>query len=220
MHAIQQKLYELIGLRGVRHFESLRDLGRFIDVPHPQKIKHHLLQLEKRGLVRIDWKKHNIALLRREEERRLLDLVSVPLLGAANCGPAALFAEERPEGMLMVSKKMLPRREKLFALRAVGDSMNSSDVNGATIDDGDFVIVDPEDRNPRNGDYVLSIIDNCANVKRYFTDENNHQILLKSESTANYPPIFIHESDNPDFFINGKVIWVLKNSQKCTSLTA
>ncbi len=60
----------------------------------------------------------------------------------------------------------------------------------------------------RNGDIVLSIIDGMANIKRFFLDKANNQVVLVSDSTKEFPPIYIHEDD--DFMINGKVVQVIK----------
>jgi SOS-response transcriptional repressor LexA len=215
MHPLQQKIYDMVRLRGLRRFQSLRELGDAIGEQHPQKIKHHLLQLQKDGLVKIDWEKYTIE--SRLDERRWHDgeILSVPILGSANCGAPTLIAEERPEGVLMVSRKIVRAPTKrIFALRAVGNSMNQAKFRGnENIDDGDFVVIDPEDRNAENGDYVLSIINGSANIKRFYSDVQNHRVILYSESNEIFPPIMIHVEDNPDFFINGKVVAVVKNPQ-------
>jgi repressor LexA len=76
------------------------------------------------------------------------------------------------------------------------------------IEDGDYLIIDSDYRTPRNGDVVLSVIDDMANIKKYVFDEENNQIVLVSQSTKDIPPIYIHEDDS--FMINGKVIQVIK----------
>jgi phage repressor protein C with HTH and peptisase S24 domain len=86
--------------------------------------------------------------------------------------------------------------------------MNRSEVNGKRIEDGDYVIVDSDDRVPHDGDVILSVIDEMTNIKRFHRDRLNKQIALVSDSTHDFPPIYIHEDD--DFFINGKVIQVIK----------
>lgn len=43
--------------------------------------------------------------------------------------------------------------------------MNKANVNGKTIEDGDYLIIDSDYRSPRNGDVVLSVIDDMANIK-------------------------------------------------------
>ena len=86
--------------------------------------------------------------------------------------------------------------------------MNRATVNGLTIEDGDYLLVDSEQTDPRNGDIVLSVIDDMANIKKYVWDEANNQIVLVSQSTKDIPPIYIHEDDS--FMINGKVIQIIK----------
>lgn len=136
------------------------------------------------------------------------EFVSIPLVGSANCGPAELLAEENIEGYLTVKKAMLPRASGIFALRASGHSLNRANVKGKNIEDGDIVLVDAEDRDIKDGDYVLSIIGGAANLKRYQFDKKKGQINLLSESTQAFKPIIIMPGD--DFAINGKVVGVIK----------
>ena len=86
--------------------------------------------------------------------------------------------------------------------------MNKATINGNTIEDGDYLIIDSTDTTPRSGDIILSVIDDMANIKKYIWDEINNQIVLASQSTKDIPPIYIHEDDS--FMINGKVIQVVK----------
>ena len=88
--------------------------------------------------------------------------------------------------------------------------MNMANIDGKSIEEGDFVIIDSENRNPKSGDYVLSIIDGCANIKRFARDRVNNCYVLLSESTKDYPPIFIDEKDFSSYMINGEVIKVIK----------
>jgi len=88
--------------------------------------------------------------------------------------------------------------------------MNRADIEGKTIEDGDYVIIDSEQKNPKNGEYVLSIIDDVANIKRYFEDKKNKQVVLLSESRANFLPIYIHPREIPEYLVGGKVIQVIK----------
>lgn len=136
------------------------------------------------------------------------EFISVPLVGSANCGPALLLAEENIEGYLTVKKDLLPRASGIFALRASGNSLNRAKIKGKNIENGDMVLINSEDRNIRDGDYVLSIISGAANLKKYKFDHKNHQIVLLSESTENFKPIIIMPGD--DFAINGKVVGVIK----------
>ena len=134
--------------------------------------------------------------------------LSIPIFGTANCGPRTIYANQNIEGYLKVSKKLLNKKNNIFALRAEGNSLNKANINGKSIEDGDFVIVDSQITSPNNGDYVVSVIEEMANIKKYVWDEKNSQIVLISESTQNYDPIYIHKDDN--IIINGKVIDVIK----------
>ena len=92
--------------------------------------------------------------------------------------------------------------------------MNKANINGECVEDGDYVLVDPTVAAVRNGDYVLSIIDGMANIKRYFKDTDNERIILLAESSASFSPIFIHRDDMDNYLVNGKVIQVIKKPKK------
>ena len=94
------------------------------------------------------------------------------------------------------------------AANCEGDSMNKANFNGKNIEDGDFVIVDSEQKSPESGHYVVSIIDEVANIKKFVPDPKNKRIILRSESSKEYLPIFIHEDDK--YEISGRVVGVIK----------
>jgi len=208
MHIVQERLLSL-----ARHQDlgkmTLRQIARLINEDHPQKVKHHLLQLQKRGLIRIDEAGSTIQAVERHTSASF-SVVSIPIVGSANCGEATIFAEENIEGYLQISNKLLhgSRTSGLFALTAQGDSMDNANIKGSSIESGDYVIVDSEDITPQNGDYIVSAIDGMANIKRYWFDGNHDRIVLSSESKRELPPIFIHQDD--DYLINGKVVQVIK----------
>ncbi|HVM76928.1 MAG TPA: S24 family peptidase [Candidatus Paceibacterota bacterium] len=220
MHEIQQKLLALTKDKNLGKY-TLREIGAFIGEKSPQKIKHHLQQLEKRGLITINKMKGTIEKTKQGFANGALDgakLLRIPIVGAANAGPAQIFAETNIEGYLRASTSLIDRRysrsanrastEGLFAIRVSGPSMNRAEIGGKRIEDGDYVIIDSHDQSAINGDIVLSLIDGMANIKKYYIDKENNQILLMSESTHDFPAIHIHEDD--DFSVNGKVIGVIK----------
>lgn len=206
MHIIQEKLLKLITESNITRM-TLREIGELIDEKYPQKVKHHLDQLEKKGFIKRDPDKKEISRLD-HQTGAVTSLLSVPIVGAANCGPATIFANENIEGYIKISKSILRKCKNIFAIRAQGLSMNKASVNGNTIEDGDYLIIDSEDTTPNSGDIVLSVIDDMANIKKYVWDEINNQVVLVSESTKNLPPIYIHQDDS--FVINGKVIQIIK----------
>ncbi|MEX0909682.1 MAG: S24 family peptidase [Candidatus Paceibacterota bacterium] len=137
--------------------------------------------------------------------------LSLPVIGSANCGPANIFAVEDPREYITVSSDSVGKRSKegLFVVEAEGDSMNLAKVGTKklSIEDGDYVVVDSNITSPTMGDYVLSIIDGCANIKKF--KKIDGRLALVSESTSTkFKPIFLGSAD--DFMINGKIIGVLK----------
>ncbi len=135
-----------------------------------------------------------------------VEFVSIPLLGSANCGPAELLAEDNILGYVSVRKSLVHKKSGIFAVRAVGKSLNRANVKGKNIEEGDIVLIDGEDRAARHGDYVLSIIDGAANLKKYTVEKG--QVMLVSESTEKFKPIFVMEGDN--WVVNGKIVAVVK----------
>ncbi|MFH1544011.1 MAG: S24 family peptidase, partial [Patescibacteria group bacterium] len=111
------------------------------------------------------------------------------------------------EGYIKVSKNIIKTGDGLLAIKASGGSMNKANIGGRSIESGDYVIVDSK-KQPNSNDYVLAIIDNCANIKKMMLDSKNKIISLISESTENHPTIFIHENDK--FLINGVVRYIIK----------
>jgi SOS-response transcriptional repressor LexA len=212
MHKTQLKIIELSTKKDIEKMGP-REIGRLIGVDHPQIVVYHMTQLRKRGLLRKNTREI-LDKLRKNTDRTYDLLIDIPILGAANCGIATLYAQEAFEGYLKISAKFLPNGERdgLFALRAEGDSMDKAHINGKNVEEGDYLLVDSNKTNPKNGDYILSIIDSCANIKKFNYDTDNERIVLYSESSKNYPPIYIHPSD--DYLINGLVISVIKKMQE------
>src|SRR4051812_5682894 len=95
MHSTQKKPLELAQTYDLTAL-GLRQIGRMIGEPHPQKVKHHLQQLN---------------ILPSAPESRIgasqSQLISIPLVGMANCGEPTIFAEELVDKFLQVSKKLV-----------------------------------------------------------------------------------------------------------------
>ena len=208
MHSLQAKILRLAEQIDISKL-SLRQLGGLIGEKHAQNVSYHRDQLIRRGLLSRDFK----PTAKIGGDGGSSNLVTIPIVGSANCGPAQILAQENIDGYLWVSPKLIKphRRNKLIAIRAVGDSMNAAKaIPGGPIEENDFVIVDRTNSAPKNGDYVLSIIDDAANIKRFYQDPETKEVSLVSESTIEAPPIFIHPEDSWDCMINGVVERVLK----------
>ncbi|HMP85063.1 MAG TPA: S24 family peptidase [Candidatus Paceibacterota bacterium] len=206
MHKIQEKILKLLENQNLNGL-TLRQIAELVEEKFPQKIKHHLTQLQNKGLIKINSKTKTIEKIFRGTGVQK-NLINVPIVGTANCGPATIFANDNIEGYLKISKNILKKCKRIFAIKARGLSMNNAIVDGKNIEDGDYLIIDSEDTNPKNGDVVLSVIDDMANIKKYIWDDDHNQVVLVSQSTKDIPPIYIHEDDS--FMINGKVIQVIK----------
>ena len=215
MHTLQEKIIKVSKKNNLAEL-SLRQIGQLIGERNPQNVKHHLLQLEKNCLLKIDRLSKQMIRTKPGVVRNS-KLIALPILGSANCGPAMIYAEQHAEGYLQVSGRLLSKKKDIFAIKASGYSMNKANVDGQSIDDGDYVIVDPKARAIKNGDYVLSIIDGTANIKRYFNDRDNQRIILMSESSASFSPIFIHYQDMDNYLVNGKIIQVIKKPKTAWS---
>jgi len=209
MHATQESILALLQEEGVIPLHYSR-IGRKIGVKHVQNVKHHLQQLQKRGLLHID-SRRKIIKVQEDDSRSSFSLTRIPILGSANCGQALAIAEENCEGYLKVSESIVPSQKSYFAVRAKGTSLNKADINGKSIEDDDYVIIDPENKAPTDGEYILSIIDGCANIKRFSTDVENGYIVLLSKSTEEIEPIIIDQND--DYHIAGVVDHVVKKPQ-------
>lgn len=213
MHVIQEKILRLMGSENISGLALREIAGRIGEAGSPQKIKHHLDQLAKKGFIVID-KRHNTIEKVNPGIDKNNNLISLPILGSANCGEAAFFADNHVEGYLKVSKGILGdwlgKIKNLFVLRAVGSSMNRANIGENSIEDGDYVIVDKDQITPQDGDYVVSIIDGVANIKKICVDEKNQQVILVSESNQDLSPIFIYRGDLDKYLIAGKVVKVMK----------
>ncbi len=208
MHPVQQKLLKLVDTCNLGTL-TLREVAKIINEDHPQIVKHHLEALEKKGLI--EWDRANKMITKCPTSVSVnADFAVIPVLGAANCGAATIYADEAIIEHIKVSFSLLKNRRNTFAVRAVGSSMNKANINGKSIDEGDLVIIDPDDKNIQSNDYVLSIIDDTANIKRIVIDQQHEQITLISESTQHYPPIYISASEISRYIVSGKVIQVIK----------
>ncbi|MFA5421106.1 MAG: S24 family peptidase [Patescibacteria group bacterium] len=211
MHDIQKKLLNLGSSVNFSEL-TLRDIGDAVGEgrENPQKIKHHLQQLVKKGLFVVENGKYKKMSEKKDNLSSMF--LSLPILGSANCGEAISFADDYVDSYLKVSPTIVSGKKNVFVVKAKGNSMNRAKINGDSINDGDYVLIDSEKKNPEDGDYVLSIIDGLANIKKFKEDKNREHIILVSESNSNYEPIYIHKNDSDFYSVAGKVFAVLKTS--------
>lgn len=199
---------------------SLRAVGKMANESKPlfpSVVKYHWQKLYDNGEVsylnRVMQKSQN-TMIDDNALRGDAKLISIPIYGVADCGPATKVAEQYNNGKLSISSSLLKtkRYDDLYALIASGISMNESSINGKSIHDGDYVIVDHSKNQPENGDYVVAIVGGLANIKKFHREGD--RIALLSESSERYNPIYIKEEEQNDSLIGGTVIQVINGVHK------
>lgn len=163
---------------------------------------NYLNELEDKGYIQRSSEERGIKLKGLNQKM----LVDVPILGMANAGAALSFADDYIEGYIKISKSIV-RDRNVFAIQISGTSMNKSKVNGKTIGDGDFVLIE-KTQEYNYGDKVLVVIDGLATVKNYRIFDEDNIVLAPDSTDKKHKPIFLTKEDN--FVISGKVIDVLK----------
>jgi len=125
--------------------------------------------------------------------------VSVPVVGAASCGPL-VFAEENIEQHVDVSTALASPGHKYFLLKAKGNSMDRAGIN-----DGDLVLV-RQQNTANDGDRIVALVDDEATIKE-FRRENGFVVLKPHSSDPTINPIILSH----EFIIQGVVITALPN---------
>jgi len=186
---------------------SYREIGKRLAAPgdkpiHPQIIKNAMSKL---GLESAPYTTTTTTIMPTK-------LISIPVLGTANAGPATHIAGNTERGTIQVSASLLPSSnyQDFYALEVDGESMNKATIRGSTIENGAYVIIDSSKRTPREGDVVTVVYDNLANIKKVHFDFENELVVLHSESTDDFEPIVINPHDNWEGLIGGTVIHVVK----------
>jgi len=132
---------------------------------------------------------------------------ATPILGYANAGVANVYAEESIEGYIQTPKHLVGTNN-LFALIVDGDSMDMAVVNHKIIKDGSIIFVEGDKRSPKENDIVLSVINGCANIKKFcFDTERNLAVLKPVSNNGEHKSIYLNNED--DFQVNGTVVDVV-----------
>lgn len=204
MNSIQEKILLLARTTDLEKTRRV-DLVDLIGCKYPSQITHHMNQLIKSGdLVRVSGRLVPAM-------KSIAGYITIPVMGEADCGEATRFADGRIIDNLVVSPSVInaKRPDRLYALVAKGDSMSATDIQGKTIEDGDYIIVDKQDGyTPENGDIIISNIGGLANVKKFKREPGRIVLVSESVRQGDFSPIFIDEQD--DYSVEGKVVDVIK----------
>ncbi len=149
--------------------------------------------LEKKDLVKRD-KNHKLYLVENDSFANLKKIFSIPVYGLASCGEALAYAEDNVDGFLRISKSLFRKVDsaKLFAVKALGDSMDKDGVN-----DGDYVIFEKHEsgKEELEGKIVVAVINGMATIKRYKKVSSDIVGLFPHSTNTMHQPIFIHSTD-------------------------
>lgn len=134
--------------------------------------------------------------------------VQIPLVGNVACGIPLLATENIEAYISYEASRVRGEANDYFFLRAVGDSMNSANVSGKTIDDGDFVLVKKQST-ANIGEPIVALIGDEATIKK-LQKGNGHYVLQPESTNPQNKPIYIFD----DFVIQGVVKDVIKGVSK------
>lgn len=210
MHPTQQKILNLASSIKLNK-KNPRIIARLIDIKNPQNIVHHIEQLEKKRFISIS--DNGDIKIEMQIPQQVGKLFQLPIYGSANAGPAVNFADQKIDGYLAVPSSEMGRASKngLYLVVVDGDSLNDAKaLKGGPAETGDYAVIDGNNKSPNDGDYVLSIIDGLANLKRFYKDKANKRIELRSESKMETKPIYIKQEHFEDYLINGVVVGIIK----------
>ncbi len=178
---------------------SLRDICARFGISGPKNAAKHLEALERKGFIK-----------RRAASSRAIELlgqsptasgVALPIAGRVRAGSPELAVED-VTGHVVLDEGFFSC-SGAFVLRVEGESMVGSGIN-----DGDFVVVRPQ-QDASQGDIVVALLEGEATVKTFLREGDS--VVLRPENPAMEP---IRVGVGRDFSIAGKVISVIRRIGK------
>jgi repressor LexA len=149
--------------------------------------------LEKKDLLKRDRGK-KIYLIENDNYANLKNIFSIPMYGLASCGEALVYAEGNVDGYLQISESLFRKSDpaRLFAVKALGDSMDKEGIN-----DGDYVVFEKcEVGQDFEGKIVVAVINGMATIKRYKKLRHGIIGLFPQSQNSIHQPIYLDESDS------------------------
>jgi SOS-response transcriptional repressor LexA len=149
--------------------------------------------LEKKDLLKRDEDK-KIFLIENDNYANWENIFSIPMYGLASCGEALSFADNNVDGYLQISKSLFREDSpaKLFAVKALGDSMDKEDIQ-----DGDYVVFEKcEADSEFEGQIVVAVINGMATIKRYKKLPHGIIGLFPNSTNKIHQPIYLDETDS------------------------
>ena len=172
------RLHKFLASKGIE--ESMKSVMQVVEA------------LEKKELLTRDENK-KIYLVENENYGNAQNVFSIPLYGLASCGEALAYADDGADDFLQLSRSLFHRAEpeKLFAVKALGDSMNKEGIS-----DGDYVIFEKtEGQSDFEGKIVVAVINGMATIKRYKNVGKGVVGLFPHSTNETHHPIYLSEVD-------------------------
>ena len=189
---------------------SVREIADAVGLASTSAVHHHLVALERAGQLERGGRSSRALRLTPAGEAMIAapargrvtpfrmpvehEVIRLPLVGEIAAGqPMEAYQDPEP----MDVPRSLQAREDSYVLRVRGKSMVD-----ALIDDGDFVIVQPQ-ATAQDGDIVVALLeDNGVTLKRFFREDGRIRL---QPANAELEPIYA-----TDLQIQGKVVGVIR----------
>ncbi len=191
---------------------SVREIAEAVGLASTSAVHHHLVALERAGQLERGGRSSRALRLTPAGEAMIAatppargrvmpfrmpveqDVIRLPLVGEIAAGqPMEAYQDAEP----MDVPRSLQARGDSYVLRVRGKSMVD-----ALIDDGDFVIVQPQ-ATARDGDIVVALLeDNGVTLKRFYREDDRIRL---QPANAELEPIYA-----TDLQIQGKVVGVIR----------
>ena len=193
---------------------SVREIADAVGLASTSAVHHHLTALEREGLL--ERGPHSSRALRltargegelaaapRRASGRVTpfrmpverDVLSLPVLGEIAAGQPIEAYDDGAESLDV--PRSMQARDDSYVLRVRGKSMID-----ALIDDGDYVVVQPQ-ATARDGDIVVALLeDNGVTLKRFYREDGRIRL---QPANAEMEPIYA-----TDVQIQGKVVGVIR----------
>ena len=171
---------------------SVREIAEAVGLASTSAVHHHLTKLEKEGRLQKEATRSRALSLPGSHAARV---VNAPIIGEIAAGQPIEAYEDRTETMALPAE--LAPRHDTFVLRVRGKSMIEDH-----IDNGDYVVIQPQDT-ARDGEIVVAILDdNTATLKRFYRERDRIRL---QPANSEMEPIYAR-----DVKIQGKVIGVIR----------
>jgi repressor LexA len=194
---------------------SVREIADAVGLASTSAVHHHLTALEREGMLERGSHSSRALRLTARGEAELTaaprrpssgrvtpfrmpverDVLSLPVLGEIAAGQPIEAYDDGAESLDV--PRSMQARDDSYVLRVRGKSMID-----ALIDDGDYVVVQPQ-ATARDGDIVVALLeDNGVTLKRFYREDGRIRL---QPANAEMEPIYA-----TDVQIQGKVVGVIR----------